>query len=353
MTTAGESGKRCPLHRDPDRKNIFQEKGGFWWSDELGCWMISQPAAIAEILKSQNFSVHSYKFDEIAARIGIDLPHHKALRCYLPVTLEGESHTALRRRFSAEISANTARAVEIFESELIVAIRRHLDAEPPSRFCAVKEILAPPIRSANLVIARLEGCKVSNLESLPCFFDRSTSLRKRQQIERLIGDIQSGLSDTIGDDEKYFRIAMLALNMNTLLGSISESFLTVIRRNSGVALSAMDWDRDVPATALPMIERKALADWIVSDHSVKAGDRVQLFLDVDNFDRDRGPRHAGIYFAPGPHSCLGMNYSRKVWDIIVQRMRRIDRKIHVHDIRYRSNDRLFNILDNLEIETYV
>ena len=75
-----------------------------------------------------------------------------------------------------------------------------------------------------------------------------------------VGDVYSDLPTEMPADEKYFRIAMLALNMNTLLGSISESFLTVIKRNAGIDLKDMDWDPELPATALPMIERRALAN---------------------------------------------------------------------------------------------
>src|SRR5579863_4769300 len=107
-TTNGRTENRCPLHRDPERKIIFQKKDGFWWSPELDSWMISNPAAIATILRDSTFSVYSYEFDEVASRLGISLPHHKALRACLPLALEGEKHVASRRRFSEEISANTA-----------------------------------------------------------------------------------------------------------------------------------------------------------------------------------------------------------------------------------------------------
>jgi hypothetical protein len=350
--TNGGPENRCPLQRDPDRKITFLEKDGFWWSAELNCWMISKPEAIAAILRDPTFSVHSYKFNEIASRLGINLPHHQALRDSLPLALEGEKHTILRRRFSEEISANTARALEIFERELGTTTRQHFNAEPPSRFCVIKEIMRPSIRSANLTIAGLEGCNVDNLESLPIFFDRSISLRKRQQIELLIEDLHTSLPSTMSDDEKYFRIAMLALNMNTLLGSISESFLTVIRRNPGTALAAMDWDRDLPATALPMFERKALANATILGHHIKIGHRVQLFVDVNEFDKDRGSKYTELYFAAGAHKCTGMNYSRKIWNIFVRRMRQINRKLRIRDFSHRSNDRIFTLLDVLEAETY-
>jgi hypothetical protein len=213
--------------------------------------------------------------------------------------------------------------------------------------------MEPSIRSANLAIAGLEKCKIADLESLPCFFDETISLRKRQTLEQLIANLYTSLPKTISDDEKYFRIAMLALSINTLLGSISESFLTVVRRNPGIVLSSMDWDRDLPATALPMIERMALADSLLFGHHVRAGHRVRLFVDIDKFDRDVGSKYTELYFAAGPHKCPGMNYSRKIWDIFVRRMQKIDAKLRIRDFSYRSDDGVFTLLDKLEIETYV
>jgi cytochrome P450 len=353
--TATNSGteNRCPLQRDPERGIIFQEKDGFWWSAELNCWMISKPEVIAKILRDQNFSVHSYKFDEVASRLDVSLPRHQALRAYVALALEGEKHATVRRRFNEEISANTARALEIFERELVATIRQHFSGDAPSRFCAVKEIMRPPIRAANVVLAGLERCDFDDLETLPIFFDGGIPLGRRQQIEQLFEDLYASLPDTMSADDKYFRIAVLALNMNSLLGSISESFLTVVRRNPGTALSSMDWDRDLPATALPMIERKALADSTLFRRTIRAGHRVRLFVDVNEFDRDRGSKYSELYFAAGPHRCPGMNYSRKIWNIFVGHMRQIDRKLRIRDFSYRSNDRVFTLLDKLEIETYV
>src|SRR5580704_7298773 len=94
--------KGCPLQQDPDRKIIFQKNGSFWWSADLSCWMVSEPRAIVKILRDNNFSVHSYNFSEVG-RLGISLPHHEALRAHLPLALEGEKHSRLRRRFSEGI----------------------------------------------------------------------------------------------------------------------------------------------------------------------------------------------------------------------------------------------------------
>jgi len=353
--TAADRGheNKCPLQRDLDRNTIFLERDGFWWSAELNCWMISAPDAIAAVLRDHAFSVHSYNFSEVAGRLGISLPRHQALPAYLPLALEGEKHTALRRRFSEQISANTARALEIFEHTLVAGIGQHFNATPPTRFCAVKEIIQPSSRLANLAIAGLEGFSFDDLESVPIFFDKGISLRKRQQIEQLIEQLHVSLPEGFGDDEKYFKIAFLMLSMDTLVGSISKSFLTVVRRNPGVAMSAMDWDRDLPATALPMIERKALADTPLFGHEIKRGDRVRLFVDVNEFNRDRGSKYNELYFAAGAHRCPGMNYSRKIWTIFVRHMRQIERKLHIRDFSYRSNDSIFTLLDTLEVETYV
>jgi hypothetical protein len=343
---------KCPFRRDPERTAVFREKNGFWWSNEMKCWMISEPHAIRQILKDSNFSVHTYNFGEIAARLGITFIHQKLLRAYLPVAIEGEDHASLRRKFDLVISTNTRRALAIFERYLATAIPFLFEANIPSRFCVAHDLLEPSIRSANLAIAGIENCSVEALESLPLFFDGSLSLKRRRYVEQLIDDVYSSLPTAMPAEEKYFRIAMLALNMNTLLGSISESFLTVVTRNSGIKLKDMDWDLEPPATALPMIERRALANSTLCGNEIRAGDRTQLFVDVDGFDKHRGSKYSDLYFAAGSHKCPGMNYSRKIWNILTTRLKTIDKRLRVLAIEHRPNDGIFNLLHKLEVEVH-
>jgi hypothetical protein len=75
-------------------------------------------------------------------------------------------------------------------------------------------------------------------------------------------------------------------------------------------------------------------------------------VDDDEFDRDRGSKYTELYFAAGAHRCPGMSYSRKIWIIFVRHMQQIDRKLHIRDLSYRSNDRIFTLLNRLEIEAY-
>jgi hypothetical protein len=314
--------------------------------------MISEPHAIRQMLKDSNFAVHTYNFGEIAARLGITFKHQNLLRAHLPVAIEGEDHTNLRRKFDQAISTNTGRALSMFESYLATAISVLFETKTSSRFCVIRDLLKPSIRCANLAIAGIENCSVDALESLPLFFDRSLSLKRRRYVEQLIEDVYSSLPTAMPAEEKYFRIAMLALNMNTLLGSISESFLTVVKRNSGVNLKDMDWDPELPATALPMFERRALCNSKLCGNEIRAGDRAQLFVDVYGFEKDRGPKYSELYFAAGSHKCPGMNYSRKIWNILCSRIKTIDKRLRILAIEYRRNDRIFNMLEKLEVELH-
>jgi hypothetical protein len=349
-TTATPPGK-CPFRRDPRRKAVFQEHDGFWWSGDTRCWMVSEPRAITHILKDKNFSVHPHSFSEIAHRLGITFVHQKMLRDFLPLAVDGEDHTKLRCRFDNEISKNTNRALTTFENHLVNTISVLIPLSAPSRFCVAHDLLKIPIRLANFAMAGVESCNVADLENLPLFFDRNLSLKKRRYVEQLIADTISSLPQVMTADEKYFRIAMLAVNMNTVLGSILDSFLTVVKRNADNAVKDMDWDNELLATALPMIERKAIADSVIFGRNITAGDVVRLFLDVDGFDEKRGPRYSSLYFAAGPHKCPGMNYSRKLWNILTRHMKTIDKRLRIHAIEYRS-DTVFNILQKFEVELY-
>jgi hypothetical protein len=342
----------CPFRRDPARHHIFRENGGFWWNNELRCWMVSDPRVIVQILEDNNFSVHAYNFAEIAERLHIGFPHQKSLRTYLPVAIEGEDHRVLRRRFDQEISRNTSRALAVFEEHLTSIISDLFEAKISSRFCVVQDLLRAPIRSGNMAIAGIERCDVKDLESLPLFFDANLSLKRRQYVEQLFDALFQCLPTTISADEKYFRIALLALNTSTVLGSNSESFAVVVKRHGGAKLKDMDWDLELPATGLPMIERRASAGRKISGKEIRAGDRVQLFVDVDVYDQKRGSRYSDLYFAAGSHKCPGMNYSRRVWNILTRHMRIIEKRLSIRSIAYRQNDRVFNFIERFEVELY-
>ncbi len=93
------------LHKQPDRHQLYSREGGLWWSDQLQRWMVSNPALIAEVLRSSAFAGHSYDVSAIMHRFSIDLHHLQQLSQQFPLAFEGERHRTLRKRFSAEIAA--------------------------------------------------------------------------------------------------------------------------------------------------------------------------------------------------------------------------------------------------------
>jgi len=315
--------------------------------------MVSDPRLIVQVLEDNNFSVHAYNFAEIAERLHISFPHQKLLRTYLPLGIGGEDHKALRRRFNEEISRNTRRALAAFDEHLTSRISTLLKTETSSRFCVVQDLLKAPIRSGNTTIAGIETCDLEDLENLSLFFDGNLSVKRREYIEQLIEALFKQLPATMSTDDKYFRIALLTFNMSSLLASTSESFAVVVKRNEGAKLKDMDWDLELPATGLPMIERRAIASRTISGKKIKAGDLVQLFVDVDVYDQKRGPRYSDLYFAAGTHKCPGMNYSRRVWNILARHMRMIEKRLSIRSIAYRQNDRVFNFIDRFEVAQYV
>ena len=112
--------------------------------------MVSEPHAIGQILKDSNFTVHTYNFGEIAARLGITFIHQKQLRAYLPVAIEGEDHTSLRRKFDQAISTNTRREPWQSSSYLLLAqFEFYLRQRRPRDFASFMILLKPSIRSAN------------------------------------------------------------------------------------------------------------------------------------------------------------------------------------------------------------
>jgi cytochrome P450 len=338
------------LHRQPGRQQIYQREGGIWWSQQLRRWMVSEPDLIAEVLRSSAFAGHSYDVSAVMSRFGVDLHHLEQLSLQFPLAFEGDRHRALRKKFSAEIAGNTAAALAAFEQELVERLQVLLVAG--KRFCAMQDLLAPATLCAVTRLAGLDLAPFAGLQTIPLLFDDTISLSKRVQVNAAVDTLYNATGDVMLADEKYFRIAILALSANTLLGSLGESLTQVLARNRGVALCIMLFDADFPATGLPLIEKRAVRDCVLAGRLIKAGDRLRLFLDSAGFARSAAPAFSELYFAAGKHKCPGMNFSRRCWRLLAGQMARSNLKLRLDAAEHRKGDNVFNLAEKIEVSVH-
>ena len=338
------------LQKYPERAKLYEEHGGIWWSTEIKRWMVSHPLLLAEVMESEDFAVPSYDVGAIRDRLNIDLAHLDKLRAHFPLAAEGEAHVALRQKMAREIAANTAGALERFERKFAQALSGVQACASGSRFCLVRELFQPALKDANLRLAGINDDVAEDIEAIPQLFDDTISLKARINIDAIVGRIAAGLPADMGPDERYFRTAIVALNANTLLGSILQSFVATVSAHPGMPLAAMPWAAELPATGLPLIEKKAVRDTTLGGHAIKKGDRLRLFVEAGGYRHGQGPSYSDLYFAVGPHQCPGKSFSRQIWKLAAKHLSGVDRKIALTHMEYRSRDHVFNLYQRLEAE---
>ena len=338
------------LHKQRDRQQRYAREGGLWWSDQLQRWMVSDPTLIAAVLRSSSFAGHSYDVSAVMDRFGIDLLHLEQLSAQFPLAFEGERHRALRKKFSAEIAVNTTLALGAFDKEIMGRAEALLVAG--HRFCAMQDLLAPGTLAAVMRLAGLGIAPVAGLQMIPLLFDDTISLNKRLQINAVIDTLYTAIGDGMPADEKYFRIAIVALSANTLLGSLGESLAQVLGQNRGIALSEISFDHDFPATGLPLIEKRASADVTIGGREIKKGDRLRLFLDSAGLGPAASPAFSELYFAAGKHKCPGMSFSRRCWKLLASQLARSRLELRLVTARHRKGDNVFNFAETIEVSVH-
>ncbi len=153
----------------------------------------------------------------------------------------------------------------------------------------MQDLLRPATRRALLVMAGLGSVDFEGAETTPALFDDTISLRRRTALNAMIGTFFDSLS-RIPEEERYFRIALVVLGANTLLGSLGNSLAQTLSRNEGVRLCDNKWDTDFCETGLAVIEKVAGSDAVLDGNSIRAGDRLRLFLDAAGYKEGAGPR---------------------------------------------------------------
>lgn len=332
-----------------DRGEIYANGEGIWWSGRLKRWIVTDAGLIANVLRDSNYRSHSYDVSVIEKHFGLDLRHSRELTKLFPLAYDGERHRHLRKRFSAEIAANTEAALEAFQHDVSTRANRLL--APGNRFCAMQDLLRPTTRKALLVMAGLGSKEFEGAETTPALFDDTITLRRRAALNALIGTFFDSLTG-MPEEERYFRIGLVVLGANTLLGSLANSLAATIARNEGVRLDEIHWDADFCETGLAVIEKVADADGELQGRAIRAGDRFRIYLDAAGFRDGVGPTFSDLYFAVGPHKCPGMNLSRRAWRIFAAEMSRFPLRLALTGKRMREPDNVFNFPEQLDISVH-
>lgn len=338
------------IHRRSDKCLLYVDYKKIWWSDQLSRWICVSPELIEKILKSSEFVVMHHAHQKIAERFNIDVSHLSKVSHYLPVTHDGPLHQALRKKFALMIAENSVDALNFFEKEFSDQIFRVMRLG--GAFDLAQDILKPIVQKTSLILAGVEGIDNKKIDRLSTLFDETLRLPDRIDLNATIGRIADDLQYTMNEEECYFRIALFALGNDSLLSTICESMILMFIKNPDKPLSSFDWDSQIPATGVPVVERMANMDSEIGGYQIKKGQRVRLYLDAGGYVGTPYPSYSSIYFGAGAHACLGIPIGKKIWTTIVSRLAVISKKIEVTKLTYRENDNVFNIYDEIKVRVY-
>lgn len=326
------------LHHAHEKKiSVYATSPGIWFSNEIKRWMIVDPSLIETVMRSRDFSVSSYQVGDLGKRFGVSFENLDKIADRLPLAYEGERHKILRATFAKLISAQTPASIDAFRS----AFQSNLDrCIAKAEFCLIEDLMRPSLRAALIALSRIELAADLAIEEIPQMFDDAISVRRRKAINDTIGQIFT--ASTLDEEQTYLSTALIAVIANTLLGSLSRSLIAHLEHAHGTQLSDIDWQKDFSHTALSLIEKRALSDVEIASQHIKKGDRLRLFFDAAGYvGHGSDPRYADLYFAVGPHRCIGMSLSRQFWTLMVDTLKSASARFNVQNVTYRTGDYVF------------
>lgn len=337
------------LQKQLDRFDIYRRPPGIWLSSSRRRWMVTSPDLIREVMTNNAFAVPTYDVSRLSERLNIDLRFLNALREWIPLAHEGKRHRALRASFARAVTARTDAALLALGQAL--EERRGLFSRPPgTELCLFSELFRPAMRQA---IARLSDVALPEdlpVEVIPQLFDDTISLSRRRKINAVLQDISNAIPDSLGEEERQTRMAIIALSANTLLGSVCQTFIEQLGRSPGRPLSAVAWGRELTRTALPLVEKRVMKPVQLGGQQLAQGDRVRLFIEAAGFTAEGRPCYDDLFFAVGPHKCVGMNFSIRAWQSVAGFLSTIERSMTLKAVTERDGDYVFNLPERIVVK---
>jgi cytochrome P450 len=332
------------LHRSPARWEFYASAPPVFWSVELKSWLTADRDVILSILKDRDFVAIDFKTEtkRLSRKLGVDLRATEILFDYVPLGQEGADHAALRKKMALYVSGQSKHALK----DLAVFAKGKLDAscEQGTPFNIVSDVFHPCVSH---LLTALGGVGVPQRDvSLPQIFDRTLSVNRRKrlntEIETLLASRKSGLSP----EQVALHTAAAVVGSDSILGTITESFVYEIERNSGKRMSEIAWSENPPITAVPYVDRIAARPSEVAGEPIEKGQRIRLYLDVFKMG---DPRDHEYYFGSGRHACLGKALSMQAWQILTSAFGTIDKHVEIRTVSYRKSDYLFNSPNVVEV----
>lgn len=338
------------LQKHPRRGEIYHQPPGIRYSGELKKWVVTSPDLIRQAMYDDAFSVPSYDVTPMIEKLGIDLACLNELRRHFPLAVEGERHKQLREKFARHVAAQTRPALEALSAEFGRRLADLATLPDGESFCLQERLLKPTLRKTVLALADIDPASDFAVEELPLLFDSYLSANRRVKVNAIIRDAIAMQAPDIPEEERYFRVAVVALASNTTLASVSHNIIDRIAEQPDTPLAAIDWGSEFTRTGLPLIEKFALRDATLGGQTIRKGEHIRLFIESDGVAPDGTHSYSDVFFAVGAHKCVGMNFSRQLWARVASGFGAVNRKLRVLEVAEREKEYVFNLPERIRVE---
>lgn len=309
------------------------------YSEALKCWCVFSPEWVQRLLLSTDAGVTPYaeQLGPLTRRPELDLSGALRVLPHIPLANEGVNHATGRQAISKFNNATYGDRL----ARLAAALAGYVAVlEVPGQIDLTRHFFHPVIEA----ITRLPN-EVTPQPSWPGpsqLFDRFLSLNRRKQVYERINQLYAEGTDHQLDHLDQ-RVALHILGYDALLGSVQQSFLKVVQAHPGTSLNRIDWPDQMPASAVPTVERVATRDLTIDQQTVRAGERIRLYLDTAEGSPD-------LFFGGGRHKCVGMGISQKIWQAFADVFRQARCTVRVLEVHYPTSDFVFNCPNQLLVD---
>jgi hypothetical protein len=336
------------IHQREDKFAVYRKTPRIWWSDQLQVWLCTDPVVIEKILNDQDFKVLNFSQAPVAEHFKINLDYIAKMLACLSITLDGQDHITIRKRLAKLIAQSFNLAIDNFQQTFAKSL---VKLSSDKDFDLVGEAIKPSIHAFFSVLTGIDAVHLSHCDILPQIFDQTLSIHKRIKINSLIGYLVNTFPSKMTADEKYTRIALVVIATDALLGTLSQSLYISLKANEGMIFSNILWDDHPPATGVPLIVRVATTEKIISGKKILSGQRVKMYLDAAGYAQEQ-PVYSKLFFGAGPHVCLGLSLSNKVWQAMTSCFAKYPQHFKIIDALHCDNDNFFNGYNSLKVDIF-
>lgn len=334
------------LHRQDHKEEVYRQTAQIFWSDSLKCWVTCDPHTLREVQQSHDFAVvdQTAQGRKLMARLGLNLGHSERALSALPVSVEGGEHAQRRRDIANLLSLRARGAIDHFcksSEELCNSL-----LTTSGRLELIAQFYQPLGLAIAADISGLITPAPGELPSPVQLFDKAMGPTRRKLVNAALGALWHQADERCPAHQRDAAFALAVLGGDTLWASLALSFAQQVAAHPAARLCDIAWPDRLTRTAVPFIERTALADCKIAGQEIKEGDNIRLYLDRFSFEKEES---RDAFFGSGRHVCLGRSLAQEAWRGLTASLSKLPSRVDVMTLTYREGDCMFLFPRSLEV----